>query len=161
MYRQAVERYSGETLHEGNFFDIAKRFPLGMARLDGSVVVRDLIRTEPDGSLVLVGEVPQNSVLMLMRGDPDHLVRAAGEAARQAALAHAQHAAAPPRAALVIDCISRVLYLEEAMERELRAITDALPPGTPVFGFLSLGEVACRGDRYVEFYKKTTVVGVA
>ncbi|MBC7339498.1 MAG: FIST C-terminal domain-containing protein [Firmicutes bacterium] len=161
VYRQAVERYSGETLHEGNFFDIAKRFPLGMARLDGSVVVRDPIRTEPDGSLVLVGEVPQNSVLMLMRGDPDHLVRAAGEAARQAALAHARHAAAPPRAALVVDCISRVLYLEEAMERELRAIRDALPPGTPIFGFLSLGEVASRGDRYVEFYNKTTVVGVA
>ncbi|MEW6547568.1 MAG: FIST C-terminal domain-containing protein [Bacillota bacterium] len=161
VYRQAVERHSGETLHEGNFFNIAKRFPLGMARLDGTVVVRDPIRTEPDGSLVLVGEVPQNSVLMLMRGDPDHLVRAAGTAARQAVSAHARRTGAPPRAALVIDCISRVLYLEEAMEREVRAIREALPPGTPVFGFLSLGEVASRGDRYVEFYNKTTVVGVA
>jgi len=54
-----------------------------------------------------------------------------------------------------------VLYLEEAMEREIRTIRDALPPGTPIFGFLSLGEVASRGDRYVEFYNKTTVVGVA
>lgn len=161
VYKEAIQNFLPFPLTPDNFWEVSKNFPLGMARLDGNIVVRDPVRVEPDGSLVLVGEVPENAVLMLMRGQPEKLVQAAKEAAHSAYSAYTSSSNSPPRFALVADCVSRVLYLGNRVEEELQAIDQALPAGIQTFGFLSLGEVACTDGSYLEFHNKTTVVGVS
>lgn len=159
-YKQIIEREAGEVVEPGNFFDMAKGYPLGMVRMDGSMVVRDPIKVDGDGNLLLVGEVPENSVLMVLKGNPGSLIHAAGQAAREAVAVFERRGGNTAAGALVIDCISRVLYLGDLMAEEIGAIRNNIAPTLPLFGFFSLGEVASPGDRYLEFLNKTTVVGV-
>ncbi|MEL6845597.1 MAG: FIST C-terminal domain-containing protein, partial [Bacteroidota bacterium] len=58
---------------------------------------------------------------------------------------------------LFIDCISRVLFLEDQFYRELEAVYDS---ETPLLGALTLGEIANFGKDFLEFYNKTAVLGV-
>lgn len=159
-YRQILEEKAGITIRSENFFEIAKQYPFGMAKIDESFVVRDPIRLEDENSIVLVGEIPEHSVVMILKGDPDKLINAAGEAANKALVCLREQTGSSGRGALVIDCISRVLYLGDDISRELRTIRTNIPQDLNVFGFLSLGEIASSGDKYLEFYNKTTVVGV-
>ena len=55
-----------------------------------------------------------------------------------------------------IDCISRVLFMEDNFKKELEAVSD----GVFTFGALTIGEIASMGDAYLEFYNKTAVVAV-
>lgn len=158
-YRKILKEKAGKTIRPKNFFEIAKCHPFGMVKIDESIVVRDPLRLEGH-DIVLVGEVPQNSVVMILRGEPARLINAAREAAGRALACFREQTGGPGRSALVIDCISRVLYLGSGMARELAAICSSFPPDLQVFGFLSIGEIANSGDRYLEFYNKTTVVGV-
>ncbi|MFZ5651987.1 MAG: FIST signal transduction protein [Bacillota bacterium] len=159
-YRQTLEERDGISIDAENFFEIAKRYPFGMVKIDGSIVVRDPIRFEDESRIVLVGEIPENSVVMVLRGDSKKLVDSGREAAIKALDRFKEQTAGPRRGALVIDCISRVLFLGDDIAREFNAIRSSLPPGMKMFGFLSIGEIASPGDKYLEFYNKTTVVGV-
>ncbi|HIE56438.1 MAG TPA: histidine kinase, partial [Chromatiaceae bacterium] len=64
---------------------------------------------------------------------------------------------APGRCQLVMDCISRALFLGDHFQRELDAFSQ---PGLPMLGALTIGEIANHGDDYLEFYNKTAVVGI-
>jgi len=159
-YRTALQKEAGISMGPENFFEIAKCYPFGMVKIDGSIVVRDPIRLEGEESIVLVGEIPQNSIVMILRGDETSLIKAAGGAASAALASFMEKTGGMGQSALVIDCISRVLYLGDNMARELRTIRENVPPDLHMFGFLSIGEIAHSGEKYLEFYNKTTVVGV-
>jgi hypothetical protein len=148
VYREHVEADSGRVIGDDNFFDIAKAYPFGLEKPDGSILVRDPIgRVLND--LTCVGEVPTNSVVHLLRGQTANLIQAA-----------ASGAAAIPQGtgpAILADCISRVLFLEEDFARELDAVRQAMGE-RPLFGVLTLGEIANGGDYCLEFYNKTFVL---
>jgi hypothetical protein len=108
-----------------------------------------------DGDHILcLGDIPAGSHIHIMHGEEQHLLDAAAEA-RQRALVAA--GSAPGRCQLVMDCISRALFLGDHFKHELKAF--ALP-GLPMLGALTIGEIANHGDDYLEFYNKTAVVGV-
>lgn len=151
VYKQHVEADSGLVFTADNFFDIAKSYPFGMEKPDGSIVVRDPI-TRDGNNMVCVGEVPKNSIVHLLKGHPENLISAAGRGA--SALP------AGKGAALLTDCISRVLYLENRFVEELQAVQQQLGERA-LFGMLSLGEVANGGDYCLEFYNKTLVIAAA
>ena len=58
---------------------------------------------------------------------------------------------------LLIDCISRGLFLGEGFIREIEAVRAG---NTPLIGALTLGEIANDGKDYMELYNKTCVVGI-
>jgi hypothetical protein len=153
VYRKLVEPHSGLTFKEDNFFDIAKCYPFGINKLDSEVVVRDPLMIGPDGGLICVGEVPAGSFVRLLSGSPDSLIQAAGRARE---LAEEASPGGSGQAAFFIDCISRVLYLGDRIQDELaNAAGDR-----PLFGALTLGEIANSGKDYLEFYNKTSVLGL-
>ncbi|TVQ37799.1 MAG: histidine kinase [Wenzhouxiangella sp.] len=148
VYREHVEPSSGQRFEQDNFFAIAKAYPFGLEKPDGHILVRDPIsRTGND--LNCVGEVPANSMVYLLKGDPEKLIAAAGRGARNIPPGQAP--------AILADCISRVLFLEDDFARELAAIQSGLGD-RPVFGMLTLGEVANGGGTCLEFYNKTSVL---
>lgn len=157
VYQQVVGPYVQATLDADNFFSHAKAHPFGIARLDGSLLVRDPIVLQ-GASLVCVGEVPEQTAVHILRGDADRLIAAASEGTDVAL----QTLAAPPGGALLIDCISRVLYLGERFGEELAAVQARLNRDSdralPLFGALTLGEIANNGSQCLEFYNKTLVV---
>jgi hypothetical protein len=81
-------------------------------------------------------------------------VKAAGKALTLSL--EAFHGPAGRTIIILIDCISRVLFLGKEFEKEIQAVYQE---DIPLIGALTLGEIANSGRDYLEFYNKTAVVG--
>jgi len=147
-YRQHIEAMTNARFTPDNFFALAKGYPFGLLKPDGRLVVRDPIAVAGD-NLICVGEVPANSVVCLLRAEPEDLIAAAKHAAEQIP--------AGDGPAVLADCISRVLFLGDDFVAELAAVQHGLGQ-RPLFGMLTLGEIANGGDGCLEFYNKTIVL---
>ena len=157
VYKEVVEADSGQKFEDDNFFSIAKGYPFGIQREASEYVVRDPIAVNPDGSLQCVGEVSENVVIDILKGQPENLINAAREAA-EVATQKSDYCQA-----LVVDCISRNLYLEESYPKALELINQQITEQNAlvnVEGILTLGEISTYGKGYLEFLNKTIVVGL-
>ncbi len=155
VYRDVVERHSKKTICKDNFFDIAKCYPFGISRLCTEKIVRDPFIVGKGNSLVCVGEVPEEAFVHILTGDASSLVKASGKALALGKEAFYEKAAV--KTILFMDCISRVLFLGDNFKNELNAVYDST---IPLIGALTIGEIANSGKDYLEFYNKTSVVGV-
>ena len=153
VYREVVEQHSGKSFDTMAFFDIAKAYPFGIAKLDAEMVVRDPMREER-GDLICVGEVPKGAFVHILYGRPDTVIEAAGHALNLARLEFSQE---EPGLMLFVDCISRVLFLGDDFNQEISAVASN---EIPMVGALTLGEIANNGHDYLEFYNKTSVIGL-
>ena len=153
IYKQAISDHSDHRFENTAFFDIAKAYPLGIAKLDAEMIVRDPIMTEGD-HIICVGEVPEGSYIYILNGDIESLIKGA-ESARNTAWQNVRNKDTG-KTLFFIDCISRILFMEDSFHRELSTVSQ----GQSMFGALTLGEIANTGDAYLEFYNKTSVVGI-
>ena len=103
-----VEQHSGREFTDDNFFDIAKGYPFGIVKNDAECIVRDPLMVNENNELVCVGEVEDNMLVDILNGDKESLVSAAKEAT-VASLNKTES----PRKAIIIDCISRILFLDK------------------------------------------------
>jgi hypothetical protein len=115
-------------------------FPLAI-RARGSADT-DLVRTvlsvdEERQSMSFTDDVPEGSIVQLMRGTTDRIVDAARTAALQARLPGDEQALA-----IVVSCIGRRLYLGQRIEDELETVVSELGATCPVVGFYSYGELS-------------------
>jgi hypothetical protein len=149
VYSEIIAQFGADALTQENFFDIAKGFPFGVRRIGGEIIVRDPIQLLEDGSLVCVGELPPEAFVHVLEGAPDALI-AAAEQARVMADSKIK----PSVQRVFIDCISRVLFLQDQFGQELAAVAQ----DQSVVGALTLGEVAGDFGGFLEFYNKTAVV---
>lgn len=155
VYKEVVEQHSGKKFTDNNFFEISKSYPFGINKLGAERIVRDPFMIGEDNSLICVGEVPQEFYVHILTGDLNSLVNAAQGAMELAENTYA--GTKKDRTTLFIDCISRVLFLEDNFTYELEAVHNRK---MPVIGALTLGEIANNKKDYLEFYNKTSVVGV-
>jgi hypothetical protein len=152
VYQKIVEADSGLKLLREDFYDVAMQYPFGMSKKGAEDIVRDPIMTNEKGELICVGEVPENSLLNILKGEPACLIQAAGQAAKEAC-------AKETYCNLVADCISRALFLGEDFTKELAAIKEATGNQSISVGCLTLGEISSYGETFLEFFNKTIVVG--
>lgn len=158
VYKTALEKTQNVKVAATNFFHEAKAYPFGILKEGAEYVVRDPISIDESGGLICVGEVPENTVLDILVGDKSTLLSAAKEAAETSV-----RAIQNPKQAFIIDCISRVLFLEDDFKKELGAIEKVLTEANitnMINGVLTLGEIASQDNGYLEFYNKTIVVGL-
>lgn len=155
VYRGVIEPHSGQTLEPDRFFDLAKAYPFGMARLDAEFVVRDPICIEQGHGLRCVGEVPAGCLVHILHGRADTLIDAALKVRHEAEQRLPEHI--QPRVDLVFDCISRALFLGNRYANELAALNSGK---RPLIGALTLGEIAGHGGNYLEFHNKTTTLAL-
>jgi len=153
VYRRVVEPHSARSFGSEKFFDLAKAYPLGIGRLEAEYVVRDPLMNL-GGSLVCVGEVPEGSFVSVLHGDAESLLKGAVRAKEIARASFPAEAA--PRALFLADCVSRALFLEDGFARELAALAGT----APLFGALTIGEIANNGREYLEFFNKTAAVAI-
>ncbi len=155
VYRQAVEPHARRNFDETDFFDIAKAYPFGIAKMEAERVVRDPLMLGDQNTLICVGEVPEGSFVDILNSQPDDLIDAAGKA-----LARSRNAYGDTRdntIGLFIDCISRVLFLGTRFEEEIAAVHGE---DRPLIGACTIGEIANSGNDYLEFFNKTSVVAI-
>ena len=154
VYKDVVEKHSGKTFTEDNFFEIAKGYPLGIVKLESEKIIRDPFTVDENNCLIVAAEVIQESFVDILTGDLDSLVGAASKAYSDSIEAFA---GGEERSIMFMDCISRVLFLGDNFSKEIDAVRI---DGTPLIGALSLGEIANSGRDYLEWYNKTCVVGI-
>lgn len=115
-------------------------FPLAVRRgPDTAVAVRTILGIdEESGTLFFAGDIPEGSLVRLMRTTTDKLVDGAGEAA-----ALARPHGADPRSTftLCVSCIGRRAVMRSRVEEELEEVAHISGSST-VVGFYSNGEIA-------------------
>ena len=154
VYKEVVEEYADVNFEGTDFFDISKGYPFGIYKEGKEDIVRDPIAVEEEGALVCVGNLSQNVSLNILCGDNQKLVESASAAADEAIDESTQDM-------LIVDCISRVLYLEDSFDEELGAVKRVIQKkGGEVKseGVLSIGEISSSKEGYLELYNKTIVV---
>lgn len=157
VYKEIVEALSGMRFAETGFFELAKAYPLGIVKMAKEMVVRDPIEVKEDKDIICVGEIPANSFVYVLHGDKDSLLQGAKDARTWAENSFSEIPAkesGPLPTTVFIDCISRVLFLQDDFPSELEAVHR----GGQLIGALTLGEMANTGKFYLEFYNKTSVV---
>ncbi len=157
VYKEIVERDCKQEITVDNFFSIAKAYPFGIVKENSECIVRDPISTNEKGELICVGEVLNNTVLDILRGKNENLISSATEAAKLTTK-NAQN----PNTGIIIDCISRVLFLEENFQLELNTVIEELRSKNnqmEISGALTLGEISSYNG-YLEFFNKTIVIGL-
>ena len=117
-------------------------------------------KTAQDAGIAKEGTKFEPTVICLgenhiLKGEIDSLVDAAGCAYKDAA--KDIESESENKSIVFIDCISRVLFLEDDFDEELNAV---YKEGLPMIGALTLGEIANSGKDYLEFYNKTAVVSI-
>lgn len=164
-YKNALEVYqevirdhlkNGEPLTAENFFANAQSFPLGIKRADGDYIVRDPIALNDEGALICVGELSSGDHIDILTAQPEDLIASAGLLAQQAASELPANDAL--QGVMLVDCISRALFLQQDFQQELTAAQQPFGENSTMFGVLVLGEIANSGTGYLEFYNKTSVI---
>lgn len=116
-------------------------------------VVRTILSiNSEDNSMVLAGDVPENSTVQLMMSSVDQIVGGAYDAA-ELAMTDRQKL---PELGLLISCIGRRLVLDQRVEEEIEEVRNVLGHKTRLIGFYSYGEIApFHGEINTELHNQT------
>jgi hypothetical protein len=114
-------------------------FPLALrtSSADEPLVRTILSVNEAEQSMTFAGDLPEESIVQLMRANFDRLIDGASQAGRLAS-----DPGDRPSLSVAISCIGRRLVLGERTEEELDAVLESLPAGAPLVGFYSYGEIS-------------------
>lgn len=137
VYQDIIRGYYGVKLTRENFYQHAVHFPFGILRANGDVVVRIPVALSEDGSLFCVGEIPANSMLVVLQAP------AAGASGCIAHLAGKLDVLWPQRdrkRLLAFYCAGRRMHLGADAERELSQLSQA-SGASMIGGAVSLGEI--------------------
>lgn len=148
VYQELVELHAQQSINEHNFFEVAKSYPLGLVKLDDEMIIRDPYATTA-GTMQIVDEVPEGDYIRIMHGNMDSLLEGARIAVEQAT-SNQEY----PSTQLCIDCISRVLFMQDNFSSELVYLNQRQQAN----GILSIGEIANPLNAPLELFNKTVVV---
>ncbi len=130
------------------------RFPLSIRySKESNISIRTLLAiNEQDQSLTFAGDLPEGSVVALMRGNIDDLIDGAGKAAEQASYSEGKRGIA-----IIISCVGRKLLMDQLTSEELETVQDTLGENTWMTGFYSNGELAPfnKSDKRCKLHNQT------
>lgn len=117
----------------------AFRFPLALHKENMSdYLVRTVLDVnEADSSMVFAGDIPEGSLVQLMKANFDRLIDGAASAAEHGVSSLNSDSA---EFALLISCIGRKLVLGQRVEEEVELCSSIFGENTIVTGFYSHGE---------------------
>lgn len=127
---------------------------LGLYFFDKVAKARAPLTVGADGSLTCAAEIPAESTVCILDGDPDKMVAAARQAAEEA---RENLNGADAAGVLLFDCVCRGMILEDAFQREIDAVRSVFGEA-PVAGFLTYGEIARYRGRFGGWHNSTAVV---
>lgn len=116
-------------------------------------VVRTILSiNSEDNSMVLAGDVPENSKVQLMMSSVDQIAGGAYDAAKLAM----DNRNKSPQLGILISCIGRKLILDQRVEEEVDEVRNVLGGNAKLIGFYSYGEIApFHGEINSELHNQT------
>ncbi|MGI2171436.1 FIST signal transduction protein [Shewanella sp. MF05960] len=158
IYSDAISKVSGMDITQDEIAQHIHSYPFGLKQLNEEYLVRDIIAVNGN-SLVCVGNVAENSLVYILNATKDILITAASDAGKQFAQKLQPNTAEQMHYVVLIDCISRALFLNDEYQLELNAINAQMPVGKKLAGVLSIGEIKNTDQGAIQFLNKTIVLG--
>ena len=158
VYREVLQQECREAFVSKNTSGVLQRYPFGIIKEGEEDVLREAVSVTSSGELLCIGDIAENTVLNILRGREDRLIAASQAAARECV----RHKPSERASCLVVDCVSRSVFLGSRYGEELSGIEDILHEAQKTLcleGFLSVGEIASYGEGTVDYLNKTTVIG--
>ncbi|MEW6680668.1 MAG: FIST N-terminal domain-containing protein [bacterium] len=129
--------------------------PLGSPQMREEYLIRHFVCANPDRSIVCSAELPENSVVRVMKATKDSLISSASFASKEA-LASLKGKKA--KAVHIFNCISRVWILNDEAGKEIDEVKKVFGEDVPLFGFYTFGEIGQLKEGPPLFHNKTIVV---
>lgn len=158
VYQKHVVKNTDQALNPDSFYEIAKGYPLGIENLEGDILVRGPLN-ENNKSLICLGEIPENSIIYLLKGASENLISASGKSAKLAYEANRSNHE-NDTSVVLFDCISRPLFLGDDFCRELDIIKENVNNHSHIFGALSIGEIGSNNNGPIDWLNKSTAIAV-
>ncbi|QNM86906.1 FIST C-terminal domain-containing protein [Polaribacter pectinis] len=119
-------------------------------------IVRTILNiNEEDNSMILAGDIFENSKVQLMMTNVDNIVNAAEKAAINAA----EFRKKKSELAILVSCIGRKLVLDQRVEEEVEEVIEVLGKDTTITGLYSYGEIApFIGESSCQLHNQTMTV---
>jgi len=137
------------------FYQFAMDYPLGIVSGGEEFIIRDPFTASPeDNSITFVSEIPENSIVRMMKGDVESILEGGEETAKEAV----SQMEGRVGFAMIFDCISRLLLLGEKAAQEIEKIRKVIGTKTPFIGFYTFGEVGIEKGGQPVFCNKTCSV---
>jgi hypothetical protein len=157
----AAEAFEGHAASTGQNLDRAAPIPFFLHNIvgieaGGSHRLRVPLAILPDGSVLCAAEVPQGSVIYIMRVSAASAVEAAQDATQAALAALGEH---KPQAALFFDCVATRLRMGDQFGEEVAIVRDQLA-GADLLGCNTHGQIARAEGQFEGFHNCTAVVAV-
>ena len=132
-------------------------YPLNVksSKEEHSIVRTILNIDEETNSMILAGDIFENSKVQLMMTNVDNIVNAAEKAAINAA----ELRKTEPELAILVSCIGRKLVLDQRVEEEVEEVIEVVGAKTTVTGLYSYGEIApFIGESNCQLHNQTMTV---
>lgn len=123
---------------------------------DKQSIVRTILNiNEAENSMILAGDILENSRVQLMMTNVDSIVEASEQAATQAL----QSRNSPPELAILVSCIGRKLVLDQRVEEEVEEVMDVIGKKATICGLYSYGEIApFYGETNCQLHNQTMTI---
>ncbi|MCA2999054.1 MAG: FIST C-terminal domain-containing protein [Rhodocyclaceae bacterium] len=149
LYKRYLGARAAELPASGLLFPLAIRNEL---EEDGHTVRTILSINEADNSITFAGDIPQGSLVRLMRANTDRLIDGAADAA---AMMNPVLDPANQSVCIAISCVGRRLVLGQRAEEEIDAVANVLPLGTHLIGYYSYGEISPLASGRCDLHNQT------
>lgn len=156
--KPAIKAYSnfftkhGMEVNKESFSKFAMEYPFGVPGIGGTYVIRDPLSVDEDGGIVCVADVPNFSMIRIMKGNKQTVKQAAYDAAERA---RSEFGNEEPKLLLIFDCVSRLLLLEDVAIDEIRLIRNTVGNHVKIVGLFSFGEIGSIKGKVPSFHNKS------
>lgn len=119
-------------------------------------IVRTILNiNEEENSMILAGDILENSRVQLMMTNVDNIVNASEKAATEALASRNTE----PELAILVSCIGRKLVLDQRVEEEIEEVIEVVGKNTTICGLYSYGEIApFHGERNCQLHNQTMTI---
>lgn len=149
------KKYLGEKSKE--LPGAALLYPLNVKNKDEEhSIVRTILNiSEDENTMILAGDIPENSKVQLMMTNVDNIANASERAAMQAMELREDK----PQLALLVSCIGRKLVLDQRVEEEIEEVVEVVGDNTTICGLYSYGEIApFVGENSCQLHNQTMTI---
>ena len=156
VYKETLKKFANIEVNENNFSEISKSYPFGIFNFsDENFIIRDPIKIYDKNAIQIVSSVKEMDTLYIMSGNKNDLINSACALSRRVFKSITK-----VNNALLLDCISRVIFLENRFEEEIQNIYKCAEiKNINLVGFTTIGEITNYGYDNIKVLNKTTLLG--